>query len=120
MRHLIKAAAALAVLTGCAAVPGNPRPHEVRLTDRALVLGLTDGSRCTADWAAAPVGRMPDCGPGYGYAVKVEDRPNVLRQLAEGLLLALGAQGVLRPMAEVVITDPAGVDYIFTSPQRTN
>ena len=109
----------LMMLAGCAAPVAAPQPQAVRLTDRALALTLTDGTRCTVDWAAAPVGRMDACGPGYAYAVTVEDRPNFLRQLAEGLFLALGAEGVLAPMAEVVITDPAGVDWVFTSPRKT-
>ena len=33
-------------------------------------------------------------------------------------MLALGAEGVLAPMAEVVITAPAGSDWVFTSPQK--
>ena len=105
-------------LAGCAAVAAPPRPEAVRLTDRALMLTLSDGTRCKAEWAAAPAGRFEPCGPGFGYAVTVGDRPNILRQLAEGLMLALGTRDVLRPLAEVVITDPAGVDYVFTSPQR--
>ena len=110
----------LLLLAGCTSVSGPPRPEAARLTDRALVLTLTDGTRCTADWATAPVGRLESCGPGYGYAVTVEDRPNVLRQLVQGLLLTLGAEKALAPMAEVVITDPAGVDYVFTSPQKAD
>ena len=108
----------LMVLAGCAAVSGPPRPEAARLTDRVLTLSLSDGTRCTADWATAPAGRMEECGPGYGYAVTVEDRPNILRQLVEGLLLTLRAERALAPMAEVVITDPSGVDYVFTSPAR--
>jgi hypothetical protein len=56
------------------------------------------------------------CGPGYGYAVRVVENPNVLRQLFTGLTEALGAEGVVPPMAEVVITDPGGVDTVFVSP----
>ncbi|MGB4827584.1 MAG: hypothetical protein WBP18_09995 [Paracoccaceae bacterium] len=110
--------APLLLVAACAAPIGTPVPQAARLTDRVLTLSLSDGTRCTVDWAAVPAGRMPACGPGYGYAVHVEDRPNILRQLAQGLMLALGAEGVLAPMAEVVITDPAGSDWVFTSPQK--
>ena len=104
------------VLAGCVTVAGPPRPEAVRLTDRDLVLSLSDGTRCTALWAAAPVGRLDGCGPGYGYAVTVEDNPNILRQLVEGIVLALGGDGILAPMAEVVITDATGRDHVFVSP----
>lgn len=107
------------LLSACVAVPGDPVPQEVRLTQATMELRLSDGTRCRADWQAAPVGRMESCGPGYGYAVTVEENPNLLRQLAEGLMLALGAEGVLSPMAEVVITDPAGIDHVFRQPQRS-
>lgn len=106
----------LLLLAACAAPLGDPVPKEVRLTDTELVLRLSDGTLCRTDWQAAPVGRLDACGPGYGYAVAVEDNPNLLRQLVEGLVLALGGRGVLSPMAEVVITDPAGIDHVFVSP----
>jgi hypothetical protein len=40
----------------------------------------------------------------------------VLRQLFTGLTAALGAEGAVPPMAEVVITDAAGVERVFVSP----
>jgi hypothetical protein len=113
----MKRLALLPLLAACAGLPdGNPVPQSVRLTDDRLVLRLSDGTRCQADWAAAPVGRMPDCGLGYGYAVRVEDRRNLARLLVEGIDLALGGGLGLSPMAEVVITDPSGIDHVFSSP----
>lgn len=106
----------LLVLAACAAPVAEPVLQSVRLTDTKLTLVLTDGSRCSVDWRAAPVGRMENCGPGYGYAVTVEDNPNLLRQLVEGMVLALGGEGVLAPMAEVVVTGPGGTDQVFVSP----
>ncbi|WP_395543303.1 hypothetical protein [Neotabrizicola sp. sgz301269] len=103
-------------LAACAALQGPVQPESVRLDTTSLSLRLTDGTVCKVNWAQAPVGRMGDCGPGYGYAVHVEEKPNILRQLVEGLFLTLGAEGVLAPQAEVVITDPAGSDFVFTSP----
>ncbi|MCB6178394.1 hypothetical protein LHP98_09655 [Rhodobacter sp. Har01] len=104
------------LLSACVAAPGNPVPQAARLTDTTLTLRLSDGTTCRADWAASPVGRMDTCGPGYGYAVKLADRKNLARQLVEGIDLALGGGLGLAPMAEVVITDPAGIDHVFSSP----
>ncbi len=107
----------LMLLAACAAPQGTPPGLQtVKLTDRALELRLSDGTLCRADWRAAPVGRMDGCGAGYGYAVTVEDSPNLARQLVEGVFLALGAEGVLAPMAEVVITEPGGTDRVYVSP----
>ena len=108
----------LVLLAACAAPVADPVPQSVRLTDQRLTLLLADGTRCSVDWRRAPVGRMDNCGPGYGYAVTVEDNPNLLRQLVEGIVLALGGQGVLSPMAEVVITAPGGADQVFVFPDR--
>ena len=65
---------------------------------------------------AAPVGRLESCGPGFGYAVREIENPNILRQTWTGITTALAAEGAVPPMAEVVITDPAGVDVVFASP----
>lgn len=105
------------ILAGCGAgAPGNPVPQAARLSAQVLTVTLSDGTVCRADWVAAPVGRMERCGPGYGYSVRVIDNPNILRQIWTGLTSALGAEGVVAPLAEVVITDPAGVDRVFASP----
>jgi hypothetical protein len=107
----------LILLAGCAAVQGNPVPQAARLSDAVLTVSLSDGSTCRADWAAAGgSGRLDDCGSGYGYAVKLVDNPNSLRQIFTGLTKALGAEGAVAPMAEVVITDAAGIDTVFVSP----
>lgn len=104
-------------LSGCvSAGPGNPVPQAARLSADVLTLTLSDGMVCRANWAAAPVGRMDQCGPGYGYAVRVIENPNILRQIWTELTTALGADGAVAPLAEVVITDPAGVDRVFVSP----
>jgi hypothetical protein len=107
----------LLALAACSAPGwGQPVPQEARLSAQVLTLTLSDGTVCRADWAKAPSGRMEGCGPGYGYAVRVVENPNLLRQLVTGLTTALGAEGALAPMAEVVITDPAGADRVFVSP----
>ena len=106
----------LVLLAACAAPVGGDALQTVRLTDTRLTLVLDNGTRCSVDWRAAPVGRMENCGPGYGYAVKVDENPNLLRRLVEGVVLALGGEGVLSPMAEVVVTGPGGTDQVFVSP----
>ena len=104
-------------LTGCVAVGGGaPVPQAARLSATTLTLTLSDATVCRADWVAAPVGRLDTCGPGFGYAVRVIDSPNILRQIFTDLTTALGAEGAVAPLAEVVITDPAGIDRVFVSP----
>lgn len=96
---------------------GMAVPKEARLSADVLTVTLTDGSVCRANWAAeGGVGRLNDCGAGFGYAVNVVQKPNILRQLAVGIVEALGAEGALAPLAEVVLTDASGRDYSFVSP----
>jgi hypothetical protein len=105
------------VLSGCvSAGVGTPVPQAARLSATTLTLTLSDATVCRADWVTAPAGRLEPCGPGYGYAVRVIDNPNILRQIFTGLTTALGAEGAVPPLAEVVITDPAGIDRVFVSP----
>ena len=104
------------LLAGCAGLPGTPVPQSARLSAEVLTLVLSDGTVCRANWAAAPSGRLESCGPGYGYAVNLVANPNILRQLFTGLTTALGAEGAVPPLAEVVITDAAGIDRVFVSP----
>ena len=104
-------------LGGCAGLQANPVPQAARLSAEVLTLTLSDGTICRANWAAAGgAGRFDTCGPGFGYAVDVVENPNILRQFFTGLTEALGAEGVLPPMAEVVITDASGRDHVFVSP----
>ena len=108
----------MALLAACApGAVGMAVPREARLSAEVLTVTLSDGTVCRADWAAAGgVGRMEDCGAGYGYAVNVVEKPNIFRQLAVGIAEALGAEGALAPLAEVVLTDASGRDYSFVSP----
>ncbi|MDO9637537.1 MAG: hypothetical protein Q7J44_03240 [Pseudotabrizicola sp.] len=104
-------------LAGCVSgVPGTPVPQAARLSAQVLTLTLSDGTICRANWVQAPVGRMDTCGPGYGYAVRVIDNPNILRQIWTELTTALGADGAVAPLAEVVIEGPAGTRRVFSSP----
>lgn len=110
--------AMLAGLAACApGIVGNAAPAAAKLSAEVLTVTLTDGTVCRADWAASGgVGRMDDCGAGFGYAVHAVQKPNILRQLAVGIVEALGAEGALAPLAEVVLTDASGRDYSFVSP----
>lgn len=116
MKSLAPWAICLSLLAGCASVPGHPVPQSARLSDTTLTLVLSDATVCRADWRVAPVGRLENCGPGYGYAVREISNPNILRQIWTALTQALGAEGAVPPLAEVVITDPAGIDTVFASP----
>lgn len=107
---------ALTLLAGCAAGIAQPVPQAARLSDTTLTLVLSNGQACRADWVAAPQGGFGDCAPGFGYAVERIDNPNILRQIWAGLTTALGAEGVVPPMARVVITAPSGQETVFASP----
>ena len=116
MRWMIAALA----LAGCASLQTAPVPKTARLSAEVLTLTLSDGTVCRANWAAeGGTGRLDPCGPGFGYAVNVVRNPNLLRQLFTGLAAALGAEGAVSPMAEVVITDATGRDHVFVSPPPT-
>lgn len=103
------------MLAGCVALPVAPVPQEARLSDQELVLVLSDGTSCRADWrAGGGTGRFEDCGPGFSYAVEVMQNPNPLRQVVQALV----GEGALAPMARVVITDASGRTHVFASPPR--
>jgi hypothetical protein len=106
-----------ALLLAACVAPQTPRPQAARLSAEVLTLTLSDGTICRARWAeAGGAGRLEPCGPGYGYSVRVIENPNLLRQIWTGLTGALGAEGAVPPMAEVVITDAMGRDHVFVSP----
>lgn len=104
------------VLAGCAVMQGPAVPTEARLSADVLTLNLSDGTVCRAEWkAAGGSGRMEDCGAGFDYSVTEVAKPNLLRQLFVGITDALGAEGAVPPMAEVVVTGQ-GRDWRFVSP----
>lgn len=98
-------------LAGCAALT-VPTPQDARLSDQTLSFTLNTGEICRAEWRTAPEGQV--C--GFGYSVSEVAKPNLLRQLFTDLTTALGAEGLLAPMAEVVLTSHAGQSYRFVSP----
>lgn len=106
----------VAFLAGCGGL-GQPVPQAARLSSEVLTLTLSDGTICRTNWrAAGGVGRMDACGPGFGYSVRVVESPNFLRQFFSELTTALGAEGSVPPMAEVMVTDGRGRDWVFVSP----
>nr|WP_241741495.1 hypothetical protein [Gemmobacter straminiformis] len=106
----------LGLLAGCAAAGGAAVPQAARLSGETLTLSLSDGSVCRAPWKAeGGAGRLEGCGAGYDYRVTEVAKPNLLRQLFVGVTDALGAEGAVPPMAEVVVTG-AGRDWRFVSP----
>jgi hypothetical protein len=113
MRRLVM----FGLLAGCVSAGQPPVPQAARLSAEVLTLTLADGTTCRANWRAeGGSGRLTNCGPGFGYSVREVTNPNLLRQLFTGLTEALGADGSVPPMAEVVITDAMGRDHVFVSP----
>lgn len=120
MRPTFAAVAALATLGGCAAMGVTPRPDAVSLTQSALVVTLTDGTRCTmtrpAD-ASAWSGRLQNCAIDWPYRVALDDRSNILRQLVEAIFVQQGDKPLLNALGTVEITDPrSGTVLSFVSP----
>ncbi len=99
------------LLLGCGVA--QPVPQAARLSKDELKVFMSDGSTCTAPIGA---GQMPDCGTGLSYRVDLVENPNVLRQLMERALGALGMADALAPLGEVTLTDAAGREYHFVSP----
>ena len=106
----------LMLLAGCGAVQGAAVPQAARLSAETLTVTLSDGSVCRAPWAAeGGAGQLGGCGAGFDYRVTEVENPNLLRQVFVGVSAALGAEGAVPPMADVVVTG-AGRDWRFVSP----
>lgn len=117
---MVRSLVLVGLLAGCAASGGAAVPQAARLSAETLTVSLSDGTLCRAGWAAAGgAGRLDGCGAGFDYRVTEVARPNLLRQLFVGITDALGAEGAVAPMAEVVISG-AGRDWRFVSPPPVN
>lgn len=104
------------VLAGCAGFGGPAVPVAATLSAETLTLNLSDGTMCRADWQAeGGAGRLAECGAGFDYRVTPVASANPLRHLFEGITAALGAEGVLAPMAVVEVYG-AGREWRFASP----
>lgn len=103
-------------LAGCAGFGGPAVPVAAKLSADRLTLSLSDGTVCRADWQAdGGAGRLEGCGDGFDYRVTPVGKPNLLRQLFEGVTAALGAEGILAPMAVVEVYG-TGRAWRFVSP----
>lgn len=111
MKHLVLALATIGGLSGCATIL-VATPQAARLSDQTLTIVLNTGEVCRTQWREAPEGDL--C--GFRYVVTEVDQPNLLRQLFAGITAALGAEGVVAPQAEVVVTSAGGQVYRFVSP----
>lgn len=90
--------AASLFLTGCAALtpPGaapTPNPARIDLLADRLTVHFTDGSRCSADIAAVPDGRLSGCAVPMTYAVEIRRKIHVP-----------AAAGLIEPYATVRLT----------------
>lgn len=113
---MVRSLLLLGLLAGCAVSAASAVPQAALLSADTLTVNLSDGSVCRAGWAAAGgAGRLEGCGAGFDYRVTEVAKPNLLRQLFVGITDALGAEGAVAPMAEVVISG-AGRDWRFVSP----
>ncbi|MDZ4096500.1 MAG: hypothetical protein U1D35_16500, partial [Paracoccaceae bacterium] len=107
----LAAFAPLALIAACG-LPMDPVPLEASLSRDALRVALSDGTICRAPLTAV---RLDPCGPGYDVALTLEEKPNILRQMFAAAFAALGAEGVLAPMGELVLTDAGGRRFTFVS-----
>lgn len=88
---------------------GSDMPLAVMLTDTTLSVRLSDGTRCRVQLGGE---RLDQCGSGYAYRVLPLEHRNFLRRGFEAIL----PEGLLYPMARIVLTDMSGRQYQFDSP----
>lgn len=99
--------AALA-LSACAslAVPA-PNPERISLLSDRLTVHFTDGTRCTADVAAAPSGNLAGCAVAMDYDVAVHHP-----------IWVPGAEAMMEPYATVTLTRRAdGRRFTWQTPR---
>ena len=87
---------ALLALSACAAPPPQPNPARIDLLSDRLTVHFSDGSRCSADIAAAPSGRLPGCAVAMDYSVQIRHKIHVP-----------GAEALIEPYATVRLTRPS-------------
>ena len=117
LRPVLALSAAL-TLSACASFGTAPRPAEVQLTKDQLVVSLTDASRCTMarPEGAAWEGTLEGCAIAWPYAVQLDPRSNILRQLIDAIF-ERSETVRLNAFGTVTITDPAtGEVFRFVSP----
>lgn len=121
----------VAGMAGCTMDSGTAVPPSAGPTDRAriadvqirpsrLTIRMTDGARCVADrpedeqggWS----GVTSDCGYQLPYDVVFREGGNPARFIVEESFGVVGADGTLRPRAEVYVIDVDGMRKQFISP----
>ncbi len=117
LRSTLALSAGLA-LGACATFGPSPRPADVSLTEDALVVVLTDASRCTMARPKGEVwsGALEGCAIAWPYEVALDPKNNILRRLVQAVFERTDAVTVAA-LGTVVITDPGTGDvYTFVSP----
>lgn len=93
MRLLTLLPAAL-ILSACATMPApQPNPERIDLLSNRLTVHFSDGSRCSADIAAAPSGRLSSCAVAMDYSVTIRHK-----------IYVPGAEALMEPYATVRLT----------------
>ena len=101
--------------SACAPQIMPPRPDTARLSAERLVVVMTDGSTCAANWQAeGGAGTLQPC--ALAYRVTPEANPNPLRKATEEVLRALDASKAQPPMAVIEVTEAQGRFVRFVSP----
>ncbi len=111
----------LLAVSGCAALNPSPTPRDIRLSQGALEVRMSDATRCSATAPQMGVniweGALDGCPAGYRYQVEIDPRSNILRRVVELVVKAVAPDAELPPVASVTITDPEGRIYEFVSPR---
>lgn len=109
-------------LAACATA-APPRPAAARLSATELTVTLSDGQKCLGPRAGATVdgptgwaGTLSGCSLPLAYEVALDGRPNLLRQLVDGVFGVLGLEDALSPLAVVTLEGADGQIYTFRSP----
>lgn len=85
---------AVLALSACSLPPApEPNPGRIDLLANRLTVHFTDGSRCSADIAAAPEGQLSGCAVPMTYAVEIRRKIHVP-----------AAEGLIEPYARVRLT----------------
>ena len=99
---------ALLALSACAAAPPpQPNPERIDLLSNRLTVHFSDGSRCSADIAAAPAGALAGCAVAMDYSVTLRRQIHIP-----------AAEGLIEPYATVRLTRHSdGRVYDWVTPE---
>lgn len=96
MRFALLLPAVLALSACALPAPPPPNPARIDLLADRLTVHFTDGSRCSADIAAAPAGRFAGCAVAMDYSVSIRRQIHIP-----------AAEGLIEPYATVRLTRPS-------------